>query len=63
MRTDEVQESKQVDCTTDRKTPQHEFLPTSRGPAVEELDRSQGCTNLAIPRRCLRTIVRLRRSA
>jgi hypothetical protein len=63
MRTDEVQESKQVDCTTDRKTPQHEFLPTSEGPAVRELDTSEGCSNLSISPRGLERIVAQKRDA
>jgi len=54
---DEVGESKSVDCITNGKTAQHEFLPTTRGPAVQELDASAGCSNRGISWRGLKASV------
>jgi hypothetical protein len=46
-----------VNCTTNRKTRQQEFLPRGRGPAVEEESVSEGFANLVLSQQGLVSIV------
>jgi hypothetical protein len=53
-------ESKSLDCTTNGKTRQQEFLPTRRGSAVQEENTPDGSAFLGISQRGLRMILAFR---